>query len=70
MLATTLDVERREVETELLSWLLEEVVLHLGAHRVVEGLGDLERKGDECILQGKLWTRNLADLIFRAKGCN
>ena len=44
VLPAPLDVEGGQVEAELLARLLEEVVLHLGGHRVVERLGDLCHK--------------------------
>ena len=44
MLTASLDVQGDQVEAELLARLLEEVVLHLGGHRVVERLGNLFHK--------------------------
>ena len=44
VLSAPLNVERAQVESVALPGLLEQVVLHLGAHGVVQGLGDLKKR--------------------------
>ena len=51
VLPASLDVEGGQVEAEFLAGLLEEVVLHLGGHRVVERLGDLRNHNQRIIIK-------------------
>ena len=50
VLPAALDVEGGQVEAEVLARLLEQVVLHLGGHRVVQRLRNLQCQGKKGVV--------------------